>query len=339
MVVGGGIAGLWVTTQLAAAGIGVVCLEARDRVGGRLLSAGLGAASFDLGATWCWPGEHRVQNLCATLRLGVFDAYAAGDAIHEPAGGAYRLNGNPVGVPAYRFAGGAHGLARALADRLPATRLRLDSPVSAVSTVGGSLVVTAGQEEIRARHVVLAVPPALVASSMLFDPPLPPALHRAAASTPVWMGATTKVVVHYPEPFWRGAGLAGVALSTVGPLQEVHDLSGPAGQPAALFGFAFGAGAVGEGALAQLVRLFGPQAAAPVGVIAQDWSAERYTSPHGVARLDDYRWFGHPLYSQGAWDGRLHWASTETSIISPGHIEGALAAAERAAQAVMAAIL
>ena len=34
-------------------------------------------------------------------------------------------------------------------------------------------------------------------------------------------------------------------------------------------------------------------------------------------------------------DGRLHWASTETATMTPGHIEGALVAGERAVRAIL----
>lgn len=58
---------------------------------------------------------------------------------------------------------------------------------------------------------------------------------------------------------------------------------------------------------------------------------------------------GHPIRQGGlghavrsgrtrrpTWGGRLHWASTETSAESPGHLEGALEAGRRAADAVLA---
>ena len=111
-------------------------------------------------------------------------------------------------------------------------------------------------------------------------------------------------------------------------------MSGPAGDPAALFGFT--AGDVSrEAVLAQLHTLFGPDAAHPVELTCHDWSREEHTSPPGVARLVDTTLFGHPLFQRPALGGRLHWASTETGSAFPGHIEGALVAAERAARAIL----
>jgi len=67
--------------------------------------------------------------------------------------------------------------------------------------------------------------------------------------------------------------------------------------------------------------------------LVADWSSEVATSFEGVAGLTNYQTYGHPIFAQGAFveDGRarLHFCSTETSSEFPGHIEGALAAAER----------
>jgi monoamine oxidase len=150
-----------------------------------------------------------------------------------------------------------------------------------------------------------------------------------------------KAVAVYPEAFWRHDGLAGAAISHLGPLREVHDMSGPGGVPAALFGFAPLAPGVptptDEEIVAQLVELFGPAAAAPTEVIVKDWRADIHTTPPGATAHAAASTYAHPLYQQPAGDGRLHWASTETAPVAPGHIEGALAAAERAADAIIPA--
>jgi len=68
------------------------------------------------------------------------------------------------------------------------------------------------------------------------------------------MGATTKVVAVYDSSFWRARGLAGSAMSHVGPLREIHDVSDQRGSFGALFGFS--RGRITQGALtAQLAEL------------------------------------------------------------------------------------
>ncbi|MFF4858631.1 flavin monoamine oxidase family protein [Streptomyces rubiginosohelvolus] len=340
IVVGAGISGLATAAILHAAGIDTVCLEARNRVGGRLLSTpvpGTGRA-LDLGATWFWDGELRVRDLAARAGLETFDQHLAGDTMLEEAGGVRRLTGNLIDGPSYRFATGAQHLATSLAAELPTDRLRLGTPVLAVRPDGPrGLHVQTAAGELHARHVVLALPPALVMERIEFGDALPTELARLARATPVWMGNAVKIVAQYPSAFWRHNGLAGAAFSRSGPLQEIHDMSGPGASPAALFGFAH-ARTIGPGmerVTDQLARLFGPEAATPTSLHLQNWSAERWTAPSTVQQLGDYSLFGHPLYRRAALDGRLHWASTETSARHAGHIEGALAAAERTAQTVL----
>ncbi|MER8010300.1 FAD-dependent oxidoreductase [Streptomyces sp. NPDC094149] len=242
-------------------------------------------------------------------------------------------------TPAHRFAPGADALARALAADLPADVVRPDAPVTAISRrTAGGLEVRTPSSVLCAEDVVVAVPPALALARIDFGSQMPPGLARLARTTPVWMGTVAKVVARYPAPFWRDAGLVGAAVSRTGPLRELHDMSGPGGRPAALFGFA-PAQTVGpdfeQAVTAQLTRLFGSAAAQPETLHIQNWSGEPWTAPPTVHHLTDYSLFGHPLYRQPALEGRLHWAATETATQYAGHIEGALAAAERAVTAAL----
>lgn len=336
-VVGAGVGGLAAAAALVAAGLSVVVLEGRDRVGGRLLSAAFDDVGLDLGATWFWPGERRVERMVDRLGIATHPQYLDGVAVFEAVDAVHRLRDNPLDVPARRLVPGMQGLARRLADLLAPGTLRPAHPVTEVTVGQNALLVGGAGFQVAARHVILAVPPALAVGSIRFDPPLPDPLVRLAAATPVWMGAVAKVLVRYAEPFWRAAGAAGAAASHRGPLTEIHDASGPTGRPAALFGFAAaGADLRPERITDQLGRLFGPAAADPVDVRVQNWADEAFTAPPGVEHLTDYALFGHPGFSRPAFGGRLHWATTETSPVSPGHVEGALAAAERAAAAVLA---
>src|SRR5699024_7241274 len=145
--------------------------------------------TLDLGATWFWDGEHRVR--ACNVRLGVptFAQYTAGSALVQDGTGTHRLPGNPLDVPAYRYATGADTLTRRLADTLPAHALHLDTPVTSIRRVDGGLEVSASGTRYRADHVVLAVPPALAVRRIDFGGGLAADMERLAADTPVWMGA------------------------------------------------------------------------------------------------------------------------------------------------------
>lgn len=339
VVVGAGPAGLYAATLLHQAGLSVVVLEARDRVGGRLLSLHAEGGHLDLGATWFWSNEPRVNAVVAEQGLQAFAQHLAGDAMFQSDQGTQRMDGNQIDAPSGRLAEGTQSIAHALAARLPASALQLETRVMAIMGSLDGVTVQTGTGVVDAQHVVIAVPPATAVGRIDFGDQLSMRVRGLAAATPVWMGNIVKVVAQYAEPFWRNRGLAGAAFSYVGPLRELHDMSGRDGQPAAIFGFAQpGAGnptPTDAQVLEQLVALFGSQAGEPVNLHIQDWRREFFTSPDNVDELTNYQTYGHPTFAEPILDGRGHWASTETATTAPGHIEGALQAAERAATAVL----
>ncbi len=338
VVVGAGIGGLAAARALCRHGRRVAVLEARDRVGGRLLST---ESDLDLGATWFWDNEPRVSALAVDLGLTVHRQHIDGDALFHAPGGAQRIDGNPIDVPSNRIVGGMWRLAEGLALALPKDALWPGHQVTAVTADDRRLVVETMGGQVHADHVVVALPPALAIATVAFRPTLPHDLMALASRTPVWMGAVTKVVLRYPRPFWRDAGLAGSAVSHVGPLREIHDMSGPQGMPAALFGFAPATRAgdpapTVDAVIGQLVQMFGARAGDASEVVILDWRAEQFTSPPGVESLTAYERFGDRRFHEAAMQGRLHWSSTETAGAFAGHVEGALEAAERTVGAILA---
>jgi monoamine oxidase len=194
-----------------------------------------------------------------------------------------------------------------------------------------------------ARHVILALPPRLLAA-LQFTPALPTDALRDLAAIPTWMAGHAKLVAVYDTPFWRDAGLSGDAISHRGPLMEIHDASGPQGTPAALFGFLGGTapqrngrgGEMIEAARHQLARLFGAEAMHPREITLRDWATE----PETATAADHIALRHHPTYGlpdslAAAGLDRLHIAGTESEVEAGGLMEGALAAAERITRSIL----
>lgn len=105
VVVGAGIAGLVAATELADAGADVVVLEARDRVGGRVLNAEIGGEPNELGGQWVAPYQRELHALLARLGLELFHSYREGDHVYLDAAGTlhrYRDDEPPLGESSTR---------------------------------------------------------------------------------------------------------------------------------------------------------------------------------------------------------------------------------------------
>jgi monoamine oxidase len=107
VVVGAGLAGLTAARELTGAGISCVVLEARDRVGGRLLSEAIrseGVASgtdvtptegkvVEVGGQWVGPGQTRIEALARSLGVDTYPTHADGEKLIEWRGSVRRYSG------------------------------------------------------------------------------------------------------------------------------------------------------------------------------------------------------------------------------------------------------
>jgi monoamine oxidase len=93
-VVGAGLAGLVAARRVAAEGASVAVLEARERVGGRVLSEPLGdGKQVEVGGQWVGPTQERVLELARELGVETFPTYAKGSNLLELGGKVSRYTG------------------------------------------------------------------------------------------------------------------------------------------------------------------------------------------------------------------------------------------------------
>lgn len=86
-IVGAGLAGLVAARRLAAAGLRPLVLEARDRVGGRILNEEIGdGKGVEVGGQWIGPGQERIATLAAQLGVETFPTHDEGRHLLEVGG-------------------------------------------------------------------------------------------------------------------------------------------------------------------------------------------------------------------------------------------------------------
>ncbi|MES1943886.1 amine oxidase [Salinisphaera sp. PC39] len=248
------------------------------------------------------------------------------------------LIGTAGGAQAEVVEGGMHALASALAEGVD---IRLGEPVRTVRQMSDRVSVATGAGTHEASRLVLTVPPALQAD-ITFEPDLPVARDRLGRRMP--MGSVIKCLVAYERPFWREAGLSGMALSHEQPFSPVFDASPADGSQGALVGFFDGAPAVDwspaepaarrAAVLDSLAAYFGDAARAPVDYVENDWLAEPWSRGCYVGLMPP-RVLTEVGTALRAPIGRLHFAGTETATEYCGYIEGAIRSGERAAAEVL----
>ena len=345
-IIGGGLSGIYAAYLLSQRNKPFVVLEARERVGGRILSPEHQGFFSDLGPSWYWPSINpKIVHLIEMLGLKGYRQFEEGMGRYQiPNGAVHSIRGYPMQPPCWRLCGGMMALVTTLCEQIPDNAIRLNHPVCEIEKKSAGVLVSVGELDrepwirFSAKKVILALPPRLAASTILFHPDLSFNLTQAMLAMGTWMAGNAKFCAFYEEPFWRKTGLSGHGFSERGPLGEIHDGSNNGRGPYGLTGF-LGIPAVQRSheqrltaaILSQLAMIFGEPAAQATAFFYKDWARERFTA----TQYDQPPMYQHPYYHPPAghtsiWDGTIQFAGTETADEHGGYLEGALNAAERA---------
>jgi monoamine oxidase len=348
-IVGGGVCGVALARSLRRQGREVAIFEARPRLGGRVLTetcAGSGLR-VDLGPSWFWPEtQPRITHLVAELGLSSFAQHDQGVVryLREADKKPEQVDGQTVHNGARRLEGGMASLIDTLGKDIPQESVHLGHVLLRLQDRGDHVSVVfataAGEVEVQAQHVALAVPPRLLEENVRFEPDLDAPMHGALSEAGTWMAAQAKVAIGYDRPYWREDGQSGNAFASheQAVIGEIFDACDGASTKAALGGFlalspelrqAF---SVGLPILmtSQMTQLFGP-ALDEGEQHYQDWATEPYTCStlDRTTPLAEHTGIANPLLRRALWGGKLFLGGSETAAYGAGYLEGALEAAQR----------
>ena len=94
VVVGAGLAGLAAAREAVEAGCSVLVLEARDRVGGRVLNEDIGGGQVvEVGGQWIGPTQERIAAIAREVGVDTFPTWSKGENVIEYAGRLRRYTG------------------------------------------------------------------------------------------------------------------------------------------------------------------------------------------------------------------------------------------------------
>jgi len=258
-------------------------------------------------------------------------------------GGAEKLGSIKGGVLESRIVGGSGVLVEKLTREL-GDHVVLNAPVRRIDQSGPKVRLTTDRGVITADHVIVAVAPTM-AGRITYEPPLQAARDQLTQRAP--MGWAIKCFASYPTAFWREAGLNGFVnnLTPGAMIDGVFDNSPPSGTPGALYGLIEGDAAREWGprpaeerkaaVLEAFATFFGPEASTPTDYLEQDWATEPWIRGGATMAFGPGTWTGYGAALREPVE-RIHWAGAETATEACGSMDGAISAAQRAVQEVLA---
>ena len=301
-------------------------------------------------ATWM---KRNVRTAVARdiLRLAIIGVWAAEpedvSLLHvlfytRSAGSLELLTDTEGGAQQDRVVGGTQLISIRMAEELGEDAVELATPVRAIADEGVWATVLSDRLIVRAKRVIVAVPPVL-AGRIEYAPPMPAV--RDGLTQRMAQGSVVKCMAVYEQPFWRAEGLSGAVTSVSGPVSVGFDNSPPDGSPGVLLGFLEGRAARAAADLSREERrdmvaacfasMFGPAAADPVDYVDRAWAADPWSRGCYGGFMPTGGWtdYGSALREPV---GSIHWAGAETATSWNGYMDGAVSSGRRAAEEVVA---
>lgn len=336
IIIGGGLTGLSIAYFLKDENINIKIIEARNRLGGRILTTYKnGSAPIEKGATWFGKKHKSLFNLLQELEIKTFKQELGDTAIYEPISTSPHqlVQLPPNNDPSFRIQGGTSVLIHTLANVIKSDQIHTKQVVRSIEEVVDGLLVKTNSDSFKSKIVISTLPPNLFISTIDVYPKLPMFLTAIAQNTHTWMGESIKIALLSDTPFWRSHS-SGTVVSNVGPIPEMYDHSNFENSSYALKGFLNSSYySIGKEerkglVLGQLHKYYGQQIEKFSAYEELVWRNEQFTFIDYQNHVLPHQNNGHPAYQTKFLSGRLFIGGSETASEFPGYMEGAIQSAK-----------
>jgi monoamine oxidase len=228
IIVGAGLTGLTLAYYLKNHQMDVAIVEARNRLGGRILTKQKpNSANIELGATWLGKQHIKLLHLLGELQIQIFEQEMGNTAIYEIyANDPFEIVDLPKSDdPSYRIKNGTHHIINSLVEKIDASQIYTGQAIGSIIKTNNFIEARSDTHIFKGSVIISTLPPLLFAESIHVDPPLPNELIEIAEKTHTWMGNSIKVGLSFDQKLWIGKNRSGTIFSNVGPINEMYDHS------------------------------------------------------------------------------------------------------------------
>lgn len=347
-ILGAGLTGLTLAYLLKKKGVSSKIIEARDRVGGRILTDYKeGQAPMEMGATWLGLKHQNLVLLLEELGLDIYEQHTGELAVYEAMSTSppqlVTLPPNPE--PSYRIKGGTSKLITTLKEQVSDQEIILGEKAISISKEDDFVFIKTDKNRYESTLVVSTLPPFLLHKNIAFTPSLSPAFTEVAPQTHTWMGESIKVGLRYKKAFWRKEGTSGTIFSNVGPVTEMYDHADADTSVFALKGFMNGAYATAtkeqrkQLVINQLKKYYGEVVESFIAYEETVWSEEAYTFSPYPSPVLPHQNNGNTIFRKEYYDGKFFIAGSETAPQFSGYMDAAVASAKMVAERVLSVLV
>jgi len=169
-IIGAGLTGLSIAYLLKNEGISSQIIEARERIGGRILTVqNNDEAPVEMGATWLGLKHRNLVDLLKELNIEIYEQFTGDLAVYEAMSTSppqlVSLPENPE--PSYRIKGGTITLIEELRKHLKEQPIYLGEIVQSIHLNKDKLIeIKTNKNQYKSEYVIFTLPPFLLAKTI-----------------------------------------------------------------------------------------------------------------------------------------------------------------------------